>query len=541
MHRIGTEVAGVDNSLIDSLLEAIGNQSHPSRLIETHISWILLTDEFAYKIKKPVSLGFLDFSTLDKRKHYCEEEIRLNKPWAPDIYIDVVPISLHDGRPRIGGVGEPVEFAVRMKKFDDDLRLDRQLALGFLSAGDMRELASNIVARHAASAPVAETERSRVLRLTEEFMWDNFAELDGKLDSANLQSLRQWTEAELERTSALLAERFDTGFVRDCHGDLHLGNLVRLPSGITTFDCIEFSTDLRHIDVQCDIAFLIMDLVARQRHDLAAHFLNRFLELSGDYGGVSVLSLFFVYRCLVRSKVAVIRGDSSNDHERKSAAFDEAGFYADMAMRQKGRRQPILIVMSGLSGSGKTVVSGELMALLPAIRVRSDIERKRMFGLDERDDSDSGVGAGIYTVKANAAVYALLHGYAKNMLDSGHHVILDAAYLSAADRDAAAAVAVKAGCPVVFVEVNAPLPVLEKRIVDRARQARDASEARLEILRHQLASAEPLSRAECGQTVRCDTLDGVNHPALVEEIRRTAARQLPSVATSNPGAADARR
>lgn len=521
MHRAGTAVTPLDTSLIDSLMSPAAF-SHPVRavqLIETHISWVFLAGDYVYKVKKPIALDFLDFRDLERRKFYCEEEIRLNQPWAPDIYLDVAPITDDNGQPRFGGGGAPIEYAVRMRRFDQQLRLDLQLERGKLSIADMKELGRIIAVRHTAAQVVDEDQRDRVVALTKEFIWDNFAALDGFIDAAELNSLRKWTERELKKVDALLWQRFDDGFVRDCHGDLHLANLVRLPGGITTFDCIEFSTDLRHIDVACDIAFLIMDLVARGRRDLGAHFLNRYLECTGDYGSMGMLSLYFVYRCLVRAKVAVILSKERESDEARQADLSEAQRYCEMAKRQATARTPVLVIMSGLSGSGKTWVSGQLMAALPAIRIRSDLERKRIFGLSETEGSASRIGSGIYNDDANRIVYQCLYDSARIILGAGHNVILDAAFLKSADRATATSIAADCGLPCILLEVTSPAKELRDRIRQRSIHADDASEAGLEVLEHQRATAEPFTDDEKAIAVCCKNTGEVNVESIVRQIR----------------------
>jgi len=503
VHRVPVKLQPADRELVESLLSP-GASDHPvtgKELIETHISWLILTDEFAYKIKKPLVLDFLDFGTLERRKYFCEEEVRLNRPWAPDLYLDVVPITRGDTGLSFGGDGEVVEYAVRMRRFEQRLRLDHQLEDGRLTVDDMRELATNIAARHAGAERVPTAQRGRVLRLTREFMEDNFTALHRKLADPRLALLHEWTGAKLDRLEPEIARRFDEGFVRDCHGDLHLGNLVRLPGGITTFDCIEFSTDLRHIDVMADIAFLVMDLVARQRADLAAHFLNRYLEASGDYAGVALLDLFFVYRCLVRAKVSVIRADERDSCDDAQTDREEASFYVDLAVQRTRHRDPMLIVMHGLSGSGKTWVSTKLMASLPAIRIRSDIERRRLFGLDEQASSRSAIGGGIYTPAAGKAVYTRLNSLARAVLAAGHVVILDAAFLHAGERAATLALAREVGCNAVIIDVITAQQTMRDRLLQRAVKRNDASEAGQAVLDHQLATAEDFSVAERSRVI----------------------------------------
>jgi aminoglycoside phosphotransferase family enzyme/predicted kinase len=522
MHRAKTPTTPLDTRLIDALMMPAAFEYPVSSvdLIETHISWLILTDDYVYKIKKPITLDFLDFGGLERRKFFCEEEVRLNQPWAPDIYLDVVPIGLDKGQPRFGAEGTPIEYAVRMRRFNDEMRLDVQLERGALSVADMKELGRNIAARHMAAERVDESQREKVVTLAKEFIWDNFVALEGFADETQLKVLRDWTTQELQTVDQLLWKRFDDGYVRDCHGDLHLGNLVRLPGGITTFDCIEFNTDLRHIDVAADIAFLIMDLVERGRRDLAAHFLNRYLECTGDYGSVSLLSLYFVYRCLVRAKVAAIRSQERESDSKRDADLAEMRRYCDMACRQIVSRVPILIIMSGLSGSGKTRLSGQLMAAMPAIRVRSDLERKRMFGLRETEQSDSDVDSGIYTREVSDRVYSHLCETAAMILDAGHHVILDAAFLRASDRAMAIGVAGNREMPCVLVAVEAPVDVLRQRVQSRASKATDASEAGLEVLEHQLVTAEPMTDAEEAITILCDTSAEIDIDKLTGRIRK---------------------
>ncbi|MDH4073904.1 MAG: AAA family ATPase, partial [Gammaproteobacteria bacterium] len=506
MHRAGKPAIALDTGLVESLRDpgAFPHEAGDIELVETHISWLLLAGDFAYKIKKPLTLDFLDFSSLEKRRFYCEEELRLNRPWAPDIYLEVVPISRRDGRVRIGGDGEIVEYALRMRRFEQALRLDKQLESGLLSVADMKELGGTIAARHRRAPRVRAERRERVLRLTREFMTDNFDALYGVIGDEFLTPLREWTIAELDRHAALLAARFDNGKVRSCHGDLHLGNLVRLPAGITTFDCIEFNADLRHIDVVADTSFLVMDLVERGRSDLAAHFLNRYLEAFGDYEGVTLLNLFFVYRCLVRAKVAVIRSGERDDARDADMDLKVANDYCVMAARQSKRGSPLLVVMHGFSGSGKTRVAGELMAALPAIRIRSDIERRRLAGIGEREASGSGVGEGIYTADASERVYGRLFALARGVLASGHSVILDAAFLERRRREEALDLAREACVPAVVVDVTAGEDLLRERVAQRAAERSDPSEADVRVLEHQLATAEPLTDDEQTIAVRCD-------------------------------------
>ena len=518
MHNSSSQLTHVDASLVHALMRK-GAFPHPAddiELMETHISWVILAGNYAYKIKKPVVLDFLDFGTLEKRRHFCDEELRLNRPWAPELYLDVVAITGPADEPAIDGEGEALEYAVKMLRFDQDLRLDRQLADGLLTVTDMKELGQKIAARHADAERPDPADRERLTGQAIHYFWENFDHLRGILDREEFVFLHDWMTAEIGKHQGTLRQRFDDGFVRDCHGDLHLGNLVRLPSGITTFDCIEFNPDLRNTDVFADVGFLAMDLTEKGHPELAAHFLNRYLERSGDYEGTVLLDLFFVYRCLVRAKVAAIRSRERESEAERSADIGDAHEYSAMARRQATKGKPVLVLMCGLSGSGKTWLSERLMASLPAIRIRSDIERKRLFGVEETAASGSGIGAGIYTPEASVRTYERLFALARDLLKARHHVVLDAAFLDKEQRDAASNVAADLGVDPVLVCAEAPVDVLRTRIGKRAASKNEASEADLAVLDHQLETATPVGGD--GTTICVDTSLDIDIESLVSAI-----------------------
>jgi hypothetical protein len=510
----------LESDLLTGLLqpEAYPHPVDRVDLVETHISWVLLAGEFAYKVKKPVDLGFLDFRELDRRRFFCEEELRLNRFWAPELYLDVVPIGMRDGRARVGGFDPAVEYAVCMRRFDQALRLDHQLETGRLTVEDMLELAAEIAARHQAADRAGPP--GRLLLATKRLMWDNFDDLIGEVAHDRIVALHRWTKESLGRHEAKLKERCRKGFYRECHGDLHLGNIVRLAGGIKAFDCIEFSEVLRRIDVVADHGFLVMDLLARGRRDLAYAFVNRYLEISGDYDGVTLLPLYVVYRCLVRAKVAAIRRReriAGESREEDSATLDH---YCKLAQVWLESRRPVLVVMNGLAGSGKTWLSTRLVTAMPAVRIRSDLERKRLFGLEEVADSDSGIASGIYDRKAGRAVYDRMFDGARSMLGAGFDVILDAAFLGTEARGRAKRIAADCGADFVIVQTTATQRTLEERLRQRRAAGKDASEADLAVLRHQLETSELLADNEARLAVTVNTGSEVDPSSIVLEVRR---------------------
>jgi len=503
--------------LIDKLQvpDAYPHEVARIRALETHISWVLLTGQYAYKIKKPLDLGFLDFSTLDRRRHYCEEELRLNRRFAPDLYVDVVPIGGTPSAPRVGD-DPAIEWAVRMREFPVEAGLDVELKQGRVTAAQLSQLAEQVAAAHR-SAPVRDDAGFGRLESIRHPAIDNFDSLEADCDSPLLQQqlavLRRWTEREIERLAPVFEERAAGGFIRECHGDLHAGNVVHLDTGLVPFDCIEFSDELRCIDVISDVAFLCMDLRYRQRPDLAAAFLNRYLERTGDYPGLAVFPFYLVYRATVRAKIAAVR---YRQHGLPDAAASVADHLALAVRVAEPKERPLLVICQGLSGSGKTWLSDRLIGALPAIRLRSDLVRKQLAGLEELQRSDSGLNEGLYTRDATDRVYRQLGEFARLGLSAGLNVITDATCLRRLQRERFYVAADLAGSRMVIAYCDAPQHVLEERISSRQAAGADASEANLDVLQAQSADLEPPADDELKHCVRVDT-------AVLQDLEQLAA------------------
>jgi hypothetical protein len=500
-------------------------------VVETHISWVFLTGSFAYKVKKAVTLDFLNFGTLEQRHRYCEEELRLNRRWAPELYLDVVAISGSMARPRVEGAGEAVEYAVKMVQFPADAQLDRQLDAGLLNETDMLRLAEKIAGYHD-DAPIIEyaNDRESVLKVRAP-MLENFAPLEQVLDMELLSRVQRWTDNTLRTLKPTLIQRRKDGFVRECHGDLHLANLVRLPSGIAAFDCVEFSAELRNIDVISDVAFLFMDLVARARQDLAAVFLNRYLERTGDYAGMRVFALYFVYHCMIRAKVAAIR---STERARTVNRDDDIGNLKHnlaVAARWIDRRPPLLIAMHGYSGSGKTCLSSDLVARLPAIRLRSDVERKRLFQTDDPSGDRSLSESGRYTQRARGEVYQALLVMAESILAEGLNVIIDASFLRKADRESVVDFANRRNVPLAFVSTHAGERELMQRLERRQAARNDESDADVDVLRFQIASADDFADDEQAPIIRVATDEEVDLDIVIKRILAATISERDRTAT----------
>lgn len=484
--------------------------SHPiqqPRLLETHISWVVLTGPFAYKIKKPVRYDFLDASTLELRKQYCEEELRLNRRLAADLYLDVVPISMVNGQLRVNASGaEPIEYAVRMRQFDTQDVLTDLLERQDVRPQEIIELA-RLLAHFHLDAPRSASEATpkhteglfdAVLATSEQL-----ATQDAGTDNADqLARILRWLRAVACDLEPALQAREREHFVRECNGDLHSGNIVRWRNALLPFDGIEFDPALRWIDVMNDVAFLVMDLVSRERTDLALTFLNAYLEITGDYDGVRLLPFYATYRALVRAKVdalAIQQSHSNSDslRERFNRRIHTAGHWIDRAC-------PTMVLMHGVSGSGKSWLSERLVAALPAVRVRSDLERKRL-------RLEPGKGE-LYSPDMNHRTYARLAECAESCLQAGLNVIVDATFLERTDRDLLRGVARRLRAQCAIVACQASEATARERVHDRMLAGHDISDADDNVVTQQLRHLTPLSIAECHNVVIART----HEPRIVE-------------------------
>jgi aminoglycoside phosphotransferase family enzyme/predicted kinase len=496
-------------------------------LVETHISSVLLAGRFAYKLKKPVNFGFVDFSTLALRRRYCEEELRLNRRSAPMLYLDVVPVTQRaDGGLRFGGDGAALDYAVRMRRFDADAQLDRMARSGRLDAALIDRLAAAIATFHASCEPAppdsgyGSPERVRawaVNTLTQLRAWVEGTELRQRIDR-----LAAWTEAEFARRAEAFAARRAAGFVRECHGDLHLGNMALIDGEPVAFDCIEFNPELRFIDVASDVAFTWMDLIDFGRSRLAARFLNADLEATGDYAGLATLRYYAVYRALVRALVALLRRAQS-DRAPQEREADRAQFLRYLAVAESiaSPRPALVLATCGVAGSGKTTVAQHLLESLGAVRVRSDVERKRLAGLTAHEHRPAAVGADLYAPATTQATYERLRSAAAAIVDAGFAAIVDATFQRRAERRALRQRAQSLGARFALIVCSAPPAVLRARVAARLARGADASDATLEVLAAQLAAFEPVADDEADVVFRLDT--DVDAAALAARCENVAA------------------
>ena len=484
------------------------HEGAPVRMIETHVSWVLLAGPLAYKLKKPVRLGFVDFTTLAERRRCCAEELRLNRRFAPDVYLDVVEVRQGLRGPSFGADGEVVDVAVRMRRFADGALWSERLAAGSLGPAQIDAFARRLAATHRA-APVAAAEagfgapalRARVVEglVVAIEAW----QLGRRALVPEWPALRIWLREEVTRLDRHWNERLRASAVRECHGDLHLANVVQRGDEAFAFDALEFAAELRWIDPLDDLAFLVTDLLANGRRDLGFRLLNAYLEESGDYEGIPALRFFLVGRALVRAEVAALRSAGGDD-----AADAAALGYLRLAGALARGADARLAITCGLPGSGKTFVSQALAETVGAVRVRSDVERKRLFGIAALASSRDRVAGGIYGAAATELTYARLLAVARLILGAGWPTLVDAAFLRRAERDRFRQLAATLAAPFAILHCSAEMALLRERIAARRDRGDDASEADLDVLERLSRVAEPPGDDERAATIACASASG---------------------------------
>ncbi len=498
------------------------------------ISWVLLTGEYAYKIKKPVNLGFADFTTLGLRRYYCEEELRLNRRLAPGSISMSYPYAATRRAPRIGGDGPVLDYAVKMREFPQEALASRAGSRsGAFGAAEIDALAARgrgipcgrarargrTDAGHARGGAVRRAAELRAdAAARQEVARRHYLARAAPLDRARVRRAAQ----------AAFEARQRGGFVRECHGDLHLGNIVVLDGRPVPFDCIEFNEELRWIDVMSEVAFVAMDLEDRGRGDLAWRFLNRYLEATGDYAGLGVLRFHLVYRALVRAKVHLMR--SRQPRLRRAEKY-----------RARAGLPRLPAVGRALCGAGSALLSFSLTASPDAARLprrsrssscsgrsvlRSDLERKRLHGLASLAASGSELGGRNLHSRSDRRDLPAAGRCWRRLLSTPAFPSWSMPHSSSGRSGKPSAPSRKrSDVPFLILDFHAPLEVVRARIAERLARADDASEADLAVLEHQLAAREPLTPAEMAATFAVDATGPVSHDMwcpFIERLRRSA-------------------
>ena len=464
--------------------------------VDTHASHVFLAGGRAYKMKRPVRFTFLDFSTLEGRREACERELEFNRRTAPDIYLSVIPVRETEEGFRLGGdKGEPVEWLVEMKRFGGEGLLATKAERGQLAIELVEMLAADVAAFHAR----AEVHRDfggadNFASIVTGSETDMQASIGPVFDAEQAARVTRRSKALIEQHRDLLDARRDTGFVRHCHGDLHLGNVTEIDARPVIFDCIEFSDRIARIDVAYDLAFLLMDLGFRAETDeRLAGYANRALnvyldhvaqaEIEATYRGLALLPLFMATRAVVRAKVTAVQAKGGEAEGKRKLARA----YLDFAERLLDGKPPRLIAVGGLSGTGKSTLAKVLAAraggVPGAVHIRSDTVRKRLFGVAplERLPEDA------YAPGAGERVYAEMMRLAAVSLRAGMSVVVDAVFAKPEERVEAERLAREAGTPFDGLWLDAPAAMLEARVAAREKAGRDPSDAGVAVLKRQLA------------------------------------------------------
>lgn len=490
----------------ERLIRAVAQSlPQPVSVVETHISWVLLAAGYAYKFKKALRFDFLDFSTLEARRYCCQEEVRLNRRLAPELYLGVVAVTGAAQRPVLGGPGAALDYAVRMRAFPQHALWSARIGAGLLSAAEIDDLAQQLAAFHKA-APAASADSPwgapTALRGVAEDSLRLLASLArGAGQEQAVAAVQAWHDSNWPALAPVFALRKAGGHVREGHGDLHSGNIITADGRVRIFDCIEFSPALRWIDVMNELGFVTMDLRIHGLGHWAARLLNGYLEQSGDYEGVAVLRYYQTQCALVRWKIALLRArqlgsEAGAPHER------QAEQYMAFALDNIGPAPSALVITHGYSGSGKSTLARQLAELLGGLQIRSDVERKRLFG------------GGRYDLASTDATYARLCELAAAVARAGLPVIVDAAFLQYAQRRRFAALAGELGLPFFILDIQAGAATLRARVAARAARGDDPSDAGVDVLEQQLARGEPLDDSEQAHALSIDNEGGIKPPAL---------------------------
>lgn len=501
----------MESILVNNLLkpECFAHEVSELRVIETHIAWLITTGEYVYKIKKPVNFGFLDFSTLEQRRYYCEEELRLNQRMSSDLYLEVVPISGSETEPRLADAGNPIEYAVKLKQFESGQLLSELLERDQFDPTWLEQLADKIADFHQ-RAPIVSPdsnwgEADSIGQLAE----DNYQQINRSLlsadDLAELDRLADHSAKRFAQLEHLFRSRKLEGFVRECHGDLHLGNITLSDNQLIVFDCIEFNLEFRWIDRMADLAFLLMDLEARDHQRWANRCLNRYIEKSGDYDGFLLLPHYKSFRSMVRAKVAML-GEHPNQQEFRR--------YLNLTARYAEPAKPLLILMHGFSGVGKSTLAAELAQEINAIEVRSSVERRRIY----TELSRRGEEIKLHGADMDMRTFHRMSEISEVLMQAGQTVILDATFIKQRLRRHFEKLAQRYDYPIRIVDCSAPDAVIRERLTERKIRDREDSDADVTTYERQQSVYDALSEDEQKISLKADTTAHDTIDRLVNEL-----------------------
>ncbi len=477
-------------------------------VIQTHISVVFLAGDRAYKVKKPAKFwGLVDYSTFDLRRHWCEEEVRLNQRLAPNVYVGVRPVVRREGRLFVGGEGEVVEHAVVMVRLAEGATWAERLAADTVAHDDVEHVARMIAHFHAQHPLDADTTEHDPVELFDDVLRRNFASTEQATGDVFPQAPHDRAVARmralLDDARPTLAQRVADGRTVDGHGDLRPDHVVFHAGRWDIIDCVEFTTRLRHVDPLSDLAFLSMGLTVLGRPDLGRHLEEAYVKASGEGDADLLLPLFRAYRAHVRAMVGFVTSQEEEISEsQRAACVTSARRYFALAWAESfAGATPPIVVLRGPSGTGKSVLASSFAALLRADIIRSDVVRKELLGMEPTDRPDEEAKADVYGADMSRRTYSALLDYARTAVTRGHCAILDATYLLRSSRDEARALARELRVPFAIIDITCEPDVIRERLAKRTARGDDASDADFSIYEQQMQEADPLGDEERGIVV----------------------------------------
>ncbi|MCX5918889.1 MAG: AAA family ATPase [Deltaproteobacteria bacterium] len=500
-----------------SLVAALQNsQIYPEKpakieLVQTHISAIFFAGEHVYKVKKPVNFGFLDFTTLEKRKYFCQQEVNLNRRLAQEVYLGVVEIRSHQGRVIIGeGPGEVIEYAVKMKRLPQDCMMDQWLAKGAITPEVVERIAAKIARFHTRAATSPEISKFGNIQTIRGNLEENFSQTEkyvGRVLTPDLyREIIGATRRFLEHHLPLFQKRIVDGKIRDCHGDLHLQHIC-LGEEILIFDCIEFNRRFRYSDVAADIAFLLMDLDYHQQPPISSDLASHYLRISRDWSLYLLLDFYKSYRAYVRAKVTSFRLEDPNiSAQEEASSLGEASRYYRLSHTYAARmNRPMLVITGGLIATGKSTLARSLAEALGWEWLRVDVLRKELAQISPLEHRFEKFHRGIYAPDFSRKTYQTLLDRARILLGGGKSVILDGSFKKQADRTTARDLARETQADFLFIECSSSEEEIHKRLARRAREKNEPSDGRGELLAEQKKDYDPVEGFDCDLYLSLDT------------------------------------
>jgi len=493
--------------LVQALLEpkAYPETTKQIELVQTQMSFVFVTDDYVYKVKKPVNLGYLDYTTPDKRLYFCQREVELNRRLCPDVYLGVVAITRDSGGIRVNGKGEIIEYAVKMRRLPSEAMMDVLLTRNQVSSEMVARVAQELAEFHRRAETNANISAFGNLDTITQNTDENFTQTEKYIGSTisreKYQRIKNYTNSFIKKNAPLFHQRVQDGRIRDCHGDLHAAHIC-FTNGICIYDCIEFNDRFRYCDVASEVAFLAMDLDHYGRADLSRSFISAYIDRSRDEGLKELLRFYKCYRAYVRGKVESFKLDDPYITEKRQA-LDAATGYFDLASSYI-RSKPFLFITTGLVGTGKTTLAQALAGRLGLVVISSDITRKRLADIPVTEHRFEEFSWGIYSAEFSRMTYDRMFAEAGNILGEGDSVVIDASFIKAEERLKAKELAGENNADFMIIECTLEEESIRKRLAQRLAQG-SASDGRWEIYKPQKQQFEPVAEVEPQKHVIIDT------------------------------------